>query len=378
MTDIMIIIDGMTDRPCTQLNNQTPLEYADCINIRRLGALGATGKFSVKAEGFPVESLPCILTLLGVNAGDIPHGRACLEAYAESLDVGEADLVLRCNLVRIENERLASSCCEDLSANDFTSFAEKTQQLSRQGMQFHHMGSYKNLLIMENAASAVHTLKTCAPHEHIGELFSRLIPNCDVLSKLVEDSIQLLNPNKMEGQPYYALLPWGESVKQELPSFLTLHKGTSASVCATEIVRGLSLAMGMIVPQINGATADTDTDLAAKRDEVIHRVGKNEFILLHINGTDEAAHRRNPKEKAAFLKRIDEIVIGPLMDRIPDGTGVLICSDHSTLSETGAHQGDLQPFYLYRKATQPSDDLGIIDGRNAVSILTNYRGGQHG
>ena len=106
MTDIMIIIDGMVDHPCAQLNHMTPFDYADCKNMKAIGQMGATGTFSVKAEGFPIESLPCILTLLGVPPIAIPNGRAYLEALSQRIPMAQDDLIQRCNLVRVENELL--------------------------------------------------------------------------------------------------------------------------------------------------------------------------------------------------------------------------------------------------------------------------------
>ncbi len=382
MTDIMIIIDGMGDHPCAQLNHRTPFDYADCNNIKAIGQMGATGAFSVKAEGFPIESLPCILTLLGVPPIAIPNGRAYLEALSQGIPIAQDDLILRCNLVRVENGLLASSCCEDLDTVEFARIAQLTEKFNRENLSFYHMGSYKNLLIIKHASSAITTLQCFAPHEHIGKPFAQLYPRggqiADKLSVFIRESIQIINSADDGKDRYYALLPWGQSIRQTLPSFESLHHKSAVSICATEIVRGFSLAMGMQTPIIKGANADTDTNLASKRNAVMEYIGKTDFILLHINGADEAAHRRDAQEKARFLKKIDETVIAPLMETLPEGTGLLVCSDHSTLSEHGSHAGDPQPFYLFRKNAPPEGDIGRKNGYDAISILTNYKGGYHG
>ena len=382
MTDIMIIIDGMVDHPCAQLNHMTPFDYADCKNMKAIGQMGATGTFSVKAEGFPIESLPCILTLLGVPPIAIPNGRAYLEALSQRIPMAQDNLILRCNLVRVENELLVSSCCEDLDADAFDRIAKVTEKFNSNNMTFCHMGSYKKLLTIKHASSAITTLQCFAPHEHIGKPFAQLYPRggqvAGELCAFIEESIQIINSADDQKDRYYALLPWGQSIRQTLPSFESLHHKNAVSICATEIVRGFSLAMGMQTPIIDGANADTDTNLASKRNAVIEYIDKADFILLHINGADEAAHRRDPSEKASFLKEIDETVIAPLIKELPVGTGLLICSDHSTLSEYGSHAGDPQPFYLFRKGASPLGNLGERNGYDAISILTKYQGGYHG
>lgn len=373
MSGIMIIIDGMTDRPCTALGSLTPLEYADCKNMAFMRKNGSYGELNVSPDGFAVESLPCILTLLGVPPEEIPTGRAYFEALSADISVGETDLILRCNIVRIKDGKLISSCCEGLNEQDFVNASNLLTDVLDDDMAFYHMSSYKNLLIIKNAAERLNDLTTYAPHEHIGSAFDELYPQDaeigDKLKNFIDKSINVLNP--LASDVRYAFLPWGQSRKQLIPSFVALHGLSSVSVCATEIVRGISSAMDMQVADIKGVTSDTDTDLTAKAEAVLDFVGQKDFILLHINGADEASHRKDPKEKADFLKRIDEEVTAPLIEKCAEGTSIVICSDHSTLSETGEHKADPQPFTIYRKNKEPKGYIGAFSGIDAVKILTN-------
>ncbi len=116
------------------------------------------------------------------------------------------------------------------------------------------------------------------------------------------------------GEMHYAYLPWGQSYRQDIPSFASLHGMRASVVCATEIVKGIAVAMGMDVPDIPRVTADTDTDLSAKLQAALYQSKQNPFVLLHFNGTDEASHRRNPNEKADFIRKYrsgsDRSVVG--------------------------------------------------------------------
>ena len=124
----------------------------------------------------------------------------------------------------------------------------------------------------------------------------------DLIRTFIQRSVAVLNRENINENIKYALLPWGESIYQKLPSFYELHQLSSVSVCATEIVKGLSMAMDMNVPHVEFVTADIDTDLINKCDAVIDQIGRNDFVLLHINGADEASHRGDINEKNKFYQ----------------------------------------------------------------------------
>ena len=98
----------------------------------------------------------------------------------------------------------------------------------------------------------------------------------------------------------------------------------------------------MTVRDVEGATGDTDTDLASKVRSALKAAQKFPFVLLHINGADEASHRKNPSEKAAFLRKIDELVLSELLQSEHE---IVVVSDHGTDPMTGLHIGDVQPLF---------------------------------
>ena len=79
MTHIMIIIDGMND----EVNNG----FSQYPNMYHMLQNGAYGTFNVCPKDYPVDSLTCILTLLGVPAKDIPYGRSYFEALYKGIPI---------------------------------------------------------------------------------------------------------------------------------------------------------------------------------------------------------------------------------------------------------------------------------------------------
>lgn len=70
-------------------------------------------------------------------------------------------------------------------------------------------------------------------------------------------------------------------------------------------------------------------------------------MLLHINGADEAAHRKNPNEKNDFLRTVDTVVVNSLLQ---SGHDIYVASDHGTDPVTGQHIGNRQPMFTNSSA----------------------------
>ncbi len=156
------------------------------------------------------------------------------------------------------------------------------------------------------------------------------------------------------------LIPWGQSVPCSLPLF---HP-QAAAVGGALIVQGLCRAVGMELHTGARFTGDTDTDLPAKTGLALALSEKNRFVLLHINGADEAAHRLDPLEKTSFLRQVDQKVVAALQGAPGP---VLVCADHGTSPATGKHLRDLQPFLL--RGHNLEGNLGTMPGTAAKKLL---------
>lgn len=87
------------------------------------------------------------------------------------------------------------------------------------------------------------------------------------------------------------------------------------------------------------------TDLDAKTEAALRAAERCPFVLLHINGADEAAHRHDSAEKEAFLRRVDDRVLSRLLASEHE---IVVASGHGTDPESGAHLGGPQPFFTSR------------------------------
>ena len=282
-------------------------------------------KISHTPKGRPTDSLNCIMFMLGVGENDIPLGRAYLEALSLDIPVRDNDLVFRCNGVDIKDGRLVSSTV----ARSFEAAGE--------GFEFHPMGGYKNLLIIKDKKACFEDITLYAPHENIGRLVEEIWPQSG--DKDILDIIEYLY-----AQGFWV---WGRSVKSRNDSFEELNGISGAMVCSTQIVKGIACALDMECPDIPGTTAEVDTSLSAKKNQALRLIEDHDYVMIHINGADEAAHRLNRTEKIDFMQRIDRELILPLIKETKGSIQLVVTSDHATDPANGSHVNEQVNTYMF-------------------------------
>lgn len=248
------------------------------------------------------------------------------------------------------------------------------QHCDGQTIQFFPMQDYKNLLVVKQGKKAMQTLNTKAPHENLQRPLQAFYPSggevAAALQLFIIESRRYL-AELWKDKPYeYWLIPWGQSCVQPVPTLQELFHCAGAVICGTEIVKGIGVLMGMTVPPLRGATADVDTNLSEKVAAALAYGKDYPLVLLHVNGADEAGHRKNQQEKQNFLRQIDQKIVAVLQQRLQPGDRLLICSDHGTNAKTGQHEGSPQPFLLYEKEGKQRGYLGCLDGKLAVPLLS--------
>ena len=89
MKYVVIIGDGMADRPLNELGGKTPLQAAFTPNMDKLACEGIIGRVRTIPEGFHPGSDVANLSVLGYDPRKFYTGRASLEAA--SIGVGLKD-----------------------------------------------------------------------------------------------------------------------------------------------------------------------------------------------------------------------------------------------------------------------------------------------
>ena len=368
MRSLMIIIDGLGDDPIPAWNGQTPFDRARHPYLDFLAGRGTLAHFCICGNDLQPESLSCILRLLGIPKKFHPAHRAYLELLAQGRDISEYEMVLRCNIVSIDEEgRLVSFNGMGLTPAEKKEIAAKHNHILQE-IEFLHLSDYRNLLLLPYDPNVLAS-STAAPHESMGlkveSLLAELQASCLELRLFLKESARILQPYARQGL-HYALYPWGPSARTTLPSFARLNGQQGALVGKAEIVQGIGKALQMQVPALPHATGDTDTDLAEKLQVTLQMLQQYPFVVTHFNGADEASHRHDYEGKAAFIEKIDREFVGPLLTVWTEPLKILVCGDHVTSSVTGRHTNG--PVPVIATATQSGAKISLHDYQELLNF----------
>src|SRR5436309_3458829 len=99
---------------------------------------------------------------------------------------------------------------------------------------------------------------------------------------------------------------------------------------ADDLVRGVGVLLGWKRVDVPGATGYLDTDYAAKGRYGVAALAEHDVVCVHVEAPDEASHEGKADEKVKALERIDEHIIGPLLEALQKYPAwrILVSPDH--------------------------------------------------
>ena len=333
MKKLLIIIDGMEDEPCASLGGKTPKEVAYMPGLEFMRLNGHTHMMYTIPQGNIPSSDTAILNILGNDVESGFSGRSWLEAIGSGIEVSPRDLCMRCNLIRTENQVIASHCSETLIEGGAKGIIELLNRcFGSDKVSFHYGCGYRNLLVINDCiadvnATPVHELAGC-------EVSALAVRSNDsdlqeLLNSIIFRSRDILSESCGEVN---GIALWAAG---RMPSAKFTQR-CGAVVAGTNLVKGIGKACGLKVIDVIGATGDGNTNYSGKLKATLESLEDNEFVLLHIEAPDEASHQRKIALKIQILEKIDRFIIAPILKYSKD-LEIVVQSDHATSSVTGRH-----------------------------------------
>jgi 2,3-bisphosphoglycerate-independent phosphoglycerate mutase len=295
-----------------------------------------------------------------------PHGRASVEVLARGISLQADDLALRCNIVRVSDD---GATMLDFTSGMITD-AHARQLLIRSKLpdiawELYPGQSYRNLLIIRNARQGAprigQELICVPPHMHIGENIRDLLPSGVTprarklalqLSDFLLDSFnQFTSRPRPTGCVGNMLWVWSPSIAPDMPNFYERYGLRGFIVAGLDFMHGLGMACDMEFELVPGATGYMDTDYIAKAEAAIAAVRDFDFVLVHVNAPDEAAHQHDSRAKVAAIESIDRFVVAPVLhflrEKHAGAFTIAACADHMTRCSDGKHVGEPTPCLIY-------------------------------
>jgi 2,3-bisphosphoglycerate-independent phosphoglycerate mutase len=376
----VILPDGAADEPVPELDGRTPLESAKKPHMDWVAANGRLGTVVTAPPGFAPGSDVCTLSLLGYDPRVDYDGRAPLEAAAQGISAEPGELIFRCNFVTISDGRML-----DFTAGHITQpeadrlVADLNAALEDRGGRFHRGVSYRNLFLARPPAEAA--LNCTPPHDIPNRPVAEHLPQGAGASWAIEvmrlahdvlagHEVNLVRRDVGEN-PATDIWLWGQGRPKALEGFENRFGLCGATIAAVDLIRGIARTIGLTLIHVPGATGYIDTDYAAKGRAAVAALDHYDLVIVHVEAPDEAGHQGDAAAKVTALERIDEHIVGPVLERVRRDArwGILIAPDHPTPVARRVHSSTPPPFCLAGSAFGASTAHAFTE---AAAVATGF------
>jgi len=374
MKRIVIILDGLGDLPCKELNGKTPLEAAHKPNLDFLAENGKTGMMYPIKKGWAPESDQAMISMLGFDVFKTYTGRGVLEAYGSGIDF-KGCIVSRCNFSKVEKGVITQ--VQGANEEESKSLAEQLNSLMKYAKIVPTIG-YRAVLLIKSKSSPrvsnthpgyIITKNYCSQAKQVAgktlkvQKCKALVPAAKETAEMINHITQLSEQN-LKG---FTLITRGTGNK--LPKLKKL-KGKWALLADMPVEKAIGEIVGMkVLPKY----ADLN-----KTFEVI-KWSFEEFdnFYLQVKGPDAFGHKGLVKEKVASIEEIDKEFISKIRE-LPFDT-ICVTADHSTPCSMKSHSEHPTPFLVYGKGKDPVKEfsekacskgsLGFFEGKKLLKII---------
>lgn len=362
MKYVIVLGDGMADKPIDVLNGQTPLEYAKTPVMDEMAAKSEIGLTWTIPEGMKPGSDTANLAVLGYYPRKYYTGRSPLEALSIGVPMKDTDIALRCNLVTLsEEEPYAEKTILDHSSGEISTeeadvlIQAVKEAFENENFQFYTGTSYRHLLIW----NCGEVLEFTQPHDVLGQVIGQYLPKQDIFRQMMEKSYTILNEhpiNQKRAQQGLnkanSLWFWGAGTKPALSSFEEKTGKKGAMISAVDLLKGIAVGADMKVIEVPGANGSLHTNYEGKAQAAIDVLTKEEydFVYIHLEAPDEMGHQGSVEKKVQSIEYLDERVIAPVKRGL-EAAGVdfrmLVMPDHPTPIWCRTHTADPVPYMIY-------------------------------
>ena len=363
MKYIVILGDGMADKPIAELENQTPLAYANTPKMDELAAKSEIGMVHTVPDGMSPGSDTANLSVLGYNPRKYYSGRSPLEALSIGVPMKDTDIALRCNLVTLseedcpyEEQTIIDHSSSEISTEDAAVLLEAVRkELETEVYKFYVGTSYRHLLIWDKGE----VVDLVPPHDVLGQKIGANLPKDAMLREMMKKSYEILKNHplnierKKQGlNPANSCWFWGAGTRPALSSFEEKTHKKGAMISAVDLLKGIAVGASMKVITVEGANGGLHTNYEGKAQAAVDVLTKGgyDFVYVHLEGPDEMGHQGSMERKVQAIENLDARIIKPIAEGLEaagEDFRMLILPDHPTPICIRTHTGDSVPYLLY-------------------------------
>ena len=372
MKYLVVIANGLTDRPIAEKENKTPLQIADTPNLDRMVQEGYSGSVQTIPENCKAGNEISYLSLLGYDPEKHDIGPAYFDTLAIGLNLKEGEIPLCCNFVTLQashNDMVMKDYTADhLSSEESINYLNALQtQISDFGVTFYPGVGPHNIMVMN---SKPFTIRLTSPNELIGEGIRKFMP----VDAEFKDLIYIINQaqiilhnhpvnkkRKLESLDYAnSIWLWGNGKNGTLPSFKKKYGKSSSLISASLLFQGMAKSADLRVVKVEGASGFAETNYENKVKAAIQELESQEIVYLNVAGIEDISLKGNIDDKIITIEDIDSKVIGPLLKETFSNNEIkmMVVVNHMNSAVDVKYGKDRVPF--------------VMSGKNDTNLVNNF------
>lgn len=373
MKYVIVLGDGMADRPIDELGGKTPIEYAETPMLDKLSKVSEVGLVHTIPDGMKPGSDTANLSVLGYDPKRYYTGRSPLEALSIGVDMKETDVAIRCNIVTVsyddkpyEEKTIIDHSSSEISTEDAAILlAAVKKELESDEFKYYVGTSYRHLTIWDKGE----VVELTPPHDVLGKTIGEFLPKEDKLREMMKKSYDILanhpiNKERMaQGlNPANSIWFWGAGTRPCVTSFEEKNHKKGAMISAVDLLKGIAVGAKMKVIEVEGADGTLETNYEGKAQAAVDVLTKEgyDFAYVHVEAPDEMGHQGSVERKVKAIHYLDQRVIKNVYEGLKasgEDFRMLVLPDHPTPICVRTHTSEPVPYLLYDSTDEKTSAL---------------------
>ena len=393
---VMLIADGLGDRPIPSLGNKTPLEYASTPTLDELCKNGISGLIHPYRPGAKCGTDWGHLCLFGYDPAPFYTGRGSIEAASAGIRLQEGDVAFRGNFATVADDftvadRRAGRISEK---EDIDALLEAIQDITIDGCSFlvRSLTEHRLALVMRGAGLSGKVANTdpgtACEGQPVNDPRTSCAPGEERTARILWEFLQEVharwqdhpvNQRRLaQGKlPANFILTRGSGSAIVLPPFAARFPGARVACIAGDVtITGIAEMCGFEGYTQSSFTGGFDSDYAGKARKAVELLQDYDLVIVHVKATDLCGHDDLPLKKAEVIEKIDGMYRYILENTDPATTYYIMTADHSTPCQYREHSADPVPSFFCGPDVRTDSVQHYGERACGAGLLNQYTGAQ--
>lgn len=385
---LIVVMDGLGDRGCKELNGLTPLQATETPNLDWFTKNGIAGTCDTVDIGIRPGSDTSHLSILGYDPLEVYTGRGPFEAAGIGLIGKPGDVAFRCNF---------STCDEDLNITDrragridkpdTTELIAALKGMVIDGIEviIKESTEHRAALILRGPGLSPEITDVDSHGNGPLNWSKGKGPEAEftaqVVNKFVKETYERLKDHPVNKRrisegllPANIIVPRGAGSFPDIQPFPEKHGVKAACVAGVGMIKGICEVCGLDVIELPcECTGGCSSDFVVKAKMALETLKTYDFVLMNVKAPDVCGHDSDPMLKCGIIKRLD-VMAGYFRENFPSDLVIVFTADHSTPCSLGDHSGDPVPIAVYTPGNVMDDAVTFSESGCSHGRIGRIRG----